>query len=198
MKTHTGSGRSAHRDEVPTEQVHDAYKVREKLPEPTVCPDCGAVYRQGRWVWASAPEGAHRTRCPACRRTHDRYPAGRVTIGGGFFAQHRDEVLNFVKNCEARAKAEHPMERIIAIEDQPDAAHAYGGFMAHLTAWCEHHQIPYRGVPVGTIKKHATGKGNAGKDAVIAAVRAWGFDPADDNEADALAILRWAIATQEV
>ena len=39
-----------------------------------------------------------------------------------------------------------------------DAAHAYGGFMAHLTAWCEHHQIPYQGVPVGTIKKHATGK----------------------------------------
>ncbi|WP_045770429.1 crossover junction endodeoxyribonuclease RuvC, partial [Xanthomonas albilineans] len=40
-----------------------------------------------------------------------------------------------------------------------DAAHAYGGFMGHLTAWCEHHQIPYQGVPVGTIKKHATGKG---------------------------------------
>ncbi len=34
-----------------------------------------------------------------------------------------------------------------------DAAHAYGGFMAHLTAWCEHHRIPYQGVPVGTIKK---------------------------------------------
>lgn len=79
-----------------------------------------------------------------------------------------------------------------------DAAHAYGGFLATLTAWCEHHQIPYQGVPVGTIKKHATGKGNAGKDAVIAAVRALGFDPADDNEADALALLRWAIATQEV
>ena len=44
-----------------------------------------------------------------------------------------------------------------------DAAHAYGGFMAHLTAWCEHHRIPYQGVPVGTIKKHATGKGNADK-----------------------------------
>jgi hypothetical protein len=50
-----------------------------------------------------------------------------------------------------------------------DAAHAYGGFLAHLTAWCEHHQIPYQGVPVGTIKKHATGKGNAGKAAMIAA-----------------------------
>lgn len=79
-----------------------------------------------------------------------------------------------------------------------DAAHAYGGFLAHLTAWCEHHQIPYQGVPVGTIKKHATGKGNAGKDAMIAAAQAQGFDPADDNEADALAILQWAIATQEV
>ena len=74
-----------------------------------------------------------------------------------------------------------------------DAAHAYGGFMAHLTAWCEHHQIPYQGVPAGTIKKHATGKGNASKDDVIASVRARGHAPADDNEADALALLYWAI-----
>jgi hypothetical protein len=50
-----------------------------------------------------------------------------------------------------------------------------------------------RGVPVGTIKRHATGNGNANKQAVIAAVRALGFDPADDNEADALALLHWAL-----
>ena len=74
-----------------------------------------------------------------------------------------------------------------------DAAHAYGGFLAHLTAWCEHHSIPYQGVPVGTIKKHATGKGNGDKSAVIAAMRTKGFDPADDNEADALALLDWAL-----
>ena len=74
-----------------------------------------------------------------------------------------------------------------------DAAHAYGGFMAQLTAWCEHHGIPYQGVPVGTIKKHATGSGRAGKDAVMAAVRARGHAPADDDEADALALLHWAI-----
>ena len=79
-----------------------------------------------------------------------------------------------------------------------DAAHAYGGFLATLTAWCEHHQIPYQGVPVGTIKKHATGKGNASKDDVLSAMRALGHAPADDNEADALALLRWAIASQEV
>jgi len=77
-----------------------------------------------------------------------------------------------------------------------DAAHIYGGFLAHLTAWCEERELPYEGVPVGTIKRFATGKGNAGKDAVIAAIKARGFQPADDNEADALAILLWAIDAQ--
>lgn len=77
-----------------------------------------------------------------------------------------------------------------------DAAHIYGGFLAHLSAWCEFKHIPYQGVPVGTIKRHATGKGNAGKDAVVAAMQARGHQPADDNEADALAILTWAIDTQ--
>lgn len=74
------------------------------------------------------------------------------------------------------------------------AAQVYGGFLAHLTAWCEHERVPYRGVPVGTIKRHATGKGNAGKEVVIAAMTAKGHRPADDNEADALAILHWALA----
>lgn len=73
-----------------------------------------------------------------------------------------------------------------------DAAHAYGGWLAILTAWCEHHAIPYEGVPVGTIKRFATGRGNADKASVIAAMQARGFRPADDNEADALALLLWA------
>jgi Holliday junction resolvasome RuvABC endonuclease subunit len=74
-----------------------------------------------------------------------------------------------------------------------DASHAYGGWLAILTAWCEHHGIGYQGVPVGTIKRFIAGKGNADKQAVIAAVKARGFAPADDNEADAIAILLWAI-----
>ncbi|WP_299363825.1 hypothetical protein [uncultured Paracoccus sp.] len=53
----------------------------------------------------------------------------------------------------------------------------------------------YAGVPVGTIKRHATSKGNAPKAAMIAAARARGFSPADDNEADAIALLLWAIET---
>jgi hypothetical protein len=77
-----------------------------------------------------------------------------------------------------------------------DAAHIYGGLLATLTAWAEQRSVPHQGAPVGTVKKHATGKGNAGKPAMIAAARARGFDPTDDNEADALAILHWALETR--
>ena len=74
-----------------------------------------------------------------------------------------------------------------------DAAHIYGGFLGHLTSWCETRKIPYQSVPVGTIKKHATGKGNASKNEMIHSAQAKGFSPSDDNEADALAILCYSI-----
>lgn len=68
-------------------------------------------------------------------------------------------------------------------------AQVYGGFLGILTSWCEEKKIPYQGVPVGTIKKSISGKGNANKKAVIDAVKALGYLPSDDNEADAIALL---------
>jgi len=72
-----------------------------------------------------------------------------------------------------------------------DAAHVYGGFLGQLTAWCESKSIAYEGVPVGTIKRHATGKGNASKDLMTQAMTSLGHEPQDDNEADALALWYW-------
>jgi hypothetical protein len=43
-----------------------------------------------------------------------------------------------------------------------DAAHAFGGWLAILTAWCDHHDIAYQGVQVGTIKRHVTGQRRQG------------------------------------
>ena len=77
-----------------------------------------------------------------------------------------------------------------------DAAHVHGGLLAMLTAWCEEQAIAYQGVPVGTIKRFITGRGNADKAAVMSAVRERGYSPADDNEADAIAILLWALETR--
>jgi crossover junction endodeoxyribonuclease RuvC len=74
-----------------------------------------------------------------------------------------------------------------------DAAHMYGGYMATLQTWAIKRDIPYEGVPVGTIKKHLTGKGNASKEDMIAAVTLLGFAPKDDNQADALALCLYAL-----
>lgn len=72
-----------------------------------------------------------------------------------------------------------------------DAAHVYGGLMAVVTKWCESENIPYQGVPVGTIKKFWTGKGNGKKDVMIAEAKRRGYNVDDDNEADALALLTY-------
>lgn len=109
------------RDRLLRERRHDTYKTRHKLPEPTACPECGAVYDEGRWQWKSAPPDAHQQTCPACHRIRDEYAGGIVDVGGAFALEHRQEIINLARNQESRAKAEHPLERIIGIESRDDA-----------------------------------------------------------------------------
>ncbi len=103
------------------EQDIDAYKAKGKLSEPTVCPQCGAVFHEGRWQWAAAPANAHRETCPACHRIHDHYPAGFVTLKGAFFNDHNQEIVSLIYNHEKHEHAEHPLKRIMAIERLDDA-----------------------------------------------------------------------------
>lgn len=85
------------------------------------------------------------------------------------------------------------------------AAHVYGGLVAILQAWCEDNGYHFTSVPVGTLKKHATGKGNASKEMmVMSANKAFGINHIkgglrrplsvgnDHDIADALWILDWA------
>jgi NMD protein affecting ribosome stability and mRNA decay len=100
------------------ERVHDTYKLPGKLPEPTRCPDCNAVYRKGRWTWADTPGGeVHERPCQACQRIADGYPAGELHLGGEFLAQHKDEILNLARNTERLEKQEHPLNRIMDIRE---------------------------------------------------------------------------------
>ncbi|WP_194966830.1 crossover junction endodeoxyribonuclease RuvC, partial [Rickettsia endosymbiont of Cardiosporidium cionae] len=69
------------------------------------------------------------------------------------------------------------------------AAHVYGGYLAILLTFCVQEAISYESVPVTTIKKHIAGKGNAKKESIVAAVKKIGFNPVDDNEADAISIM---------
>lgn len=129
--------------------------------------------------------------------------SGRIASGVNEFRPGRFEgagmaFLRFERFLADAALASGPFDAVVFEEVRAHAgtlaAQVYGGFLAHLTAWCERAGAPYLGVPVATIKRHATGKGNAPKGDVIAAMWARGFAPVDDNEADALALLAWAIA----
>jgi hypothetical protein len=136
----------------------------------------------------------------ALRGSDDRITSGTMTFRPSRFEGGGMRYLRFNGWLQEIARLGGPFHRIVFEEVRrhvgTDAAHVFGGLLATLTAWAEMHSIPYEGVPVGTIKRFATGKGNADKAAMIAAMKARGFTPADDNEADALALLLWATDTR--
>jgi hypothetical protein len=101
MKTRFTGFEPIRHDRLIQEYRHDAYKAKHKLPEPTACPVCGAVYHEGRWQWAPRPPQAHEEMCPACHRIHDEFPAGFVTMGGEFFKEHREELLHLIRKVSS-------------------------------------------------------------------------------------------------
>ena len=104
------------------ELEHDPYHARKKLPEPTRCPDCGAIFHDGHWQWGQAPAGAHETLCPACHRIHDHCPAGFLILSGALLVEHREDILRLLRHVEQREKAEHVLHRLIAMEEQTDGS----------------------------------------------------------------------------
>ena len=115
----TDINRQGRGDRLIKERVHDPYMSQAKLPEPTVCSECGAVYHDGRWQWAATtPANVNEELCPACRRIQEKVPAGFLTLSGGFFDNHRDDIMNLVHNNVEDQKAQHPVKRIMDIEDR--------------------------------------------------------------------------------
>lgn len=98
----------------------DRYRARGKWLEPTICPECRAIFHHGRWQWGAATPETEQHLCPACQRIRDRVPAGELTLSGAFFTAHRPEILNLIHHTESEARAEHPLERIMAIEEGED------------------------------------------------------------------------------
>jgi hypothetical protein len=50
----------------------------------------------------------------------DRVPAAFLTLRGEFVYGHKDEIMNLIRNYEARERTEHPLKRIMGIEEQAD------------------------------------------------------------------------------
>jgi len=105
---------------VQQDHVIDPYKRVQKLPEPSFCRQCGAVYHAGRWQWAPQPSGAHDVLCQACHRINDKYPAGVLTLTGSSVAENSAELKRVARHQEASEKQDHPLNRIINIVENAD------------------------------------------------------------------------------
>jgi Holliday junction resolvasome RuvABC endonuclease subunit len=116
----------------------------------------------------------------------------RFEGGGMRFVRFREKLELLAKSCGIKTIYFEEVRRHLGT----DAAHVYGGLMGVLTGWCEERNIPYEGIPVGTIKKFWTGLGNANKQQMIDEAVARGYAPVDDNEADAIALLAFKASHQ--
>lgn len=67
------------------------------------------------------------------------------------------------------------------------------GLVSTVLTFAAEHGIETMPVHTAELKKWATGKGNAGKPAMIEAARQRGWKPEDDNEADAQLLLEYAL-----
>ena len=101
-------------------EITDPYKQVRKLHEPTVCPGCGAVYREGRWQWGARPADAEEVVCQACHRIADDFPAGILALEGRFVPAHRGAIIAAVMKQQEAEKPEHPFNRIMKIADEDD------------------------------------------------------------------------------
>lgn len=121
----------------------------------------------------------------------ERFAPGSKERDGARWVKFRHWLIEVKNSAEVRRVV---YERVVgAGPGQVYAQQVYGGFLATLQAFCEHHGIEYEGYAVGTIKKQWTGNGAAKKPDMIKRCRDLGFNVEDDNEADAIALLHVAL-----
>jgi len=107
------------KDKLIKEYIHDPYFTKEKYHDPSVCKKCGVVFHDGIFQWLDKlPKQADSILCPACRRIEDKYEGGVVHLKGEFLENHKDEIMNLIKNTADEEMAYRPLERIIAIKEE--------------------------------------------------------------------------------
>jgi len=105
------------------ESYSDPYIDDESPVENTVCRHCGSIFTAGRWYFKGdltkdkMPTGPkHETLCPACQKLRDHVPSGILKLTGRFVDEHRDEILNLVRNESHKALGDNPLERVMSLE----------------------------------------------------------------------------------
>lgn len=102
----------------------DPYLPKGASKRTTVCEGCHAVYKNKRWYAdpqlyeaAVAVRDTAVVACPACLKIRDNFPGGIVTLKGDYVLPHKQELLNLIKNEEARARGFNPLERVMSVKE---------------------------------------------------------------------------------
>jgi NMD protein affecting ribosome stability and mRNA decay len=97
----------------------EPYLPKRGLQEGARCKGCGIVYHNKRWqMETSGEEPSCEVICPACQRMEDNNPAGVVTLSGPYLASHGEEILNTIKQQEAKHREKNPLGRIMEIKSE--------------------------------------------------------------------------------
>lgn len=101
--------------------VQDTYFNQSSPKDRSYCKQCHAIFHHKRWYFDSSEikklmkNSGQGVICPACQKITDNFASGVVTLEGGFVRDHREEIVNLIRNEEKRASGLNPLEKIIAI-----------------------------------------------------------------------------------
>ena len=120
------------------------------------------------------------------------------------FKTKKDESMGMkLIRFKSKLKEVHSLDPLdIIIYERPAGKHAnsiihQAKLIAILEQFCEENNIEYRAFSASEIKKFATGKGNANKQAMIDTAKSkYGYTGNDDNEADAIHM--WKLFKKEL
>ena len=138
-----------------------------------------------------------------------RHINGRVDFGVKDLSPRLDEgfgrrflaFANFLDDLQCGRPLLGDGSGLVVYEQAPGqrghAARVYAGFEAVLTAWCEQKRIPYTSLHAMTLKKFFTGHGDADKAEMIVEARVRGYEVSSHDEADAVALIEWAVSHEE-
>ena len=95
------------------------YQRAEKYPSNTRCPKCDLSFQGGVWKRGALANGQEPQwkLCPACIQIRDGLVGGIVQFSGAFAGNHRQELLNRIRNVEKQTQEERPLERIMSLKE---------------------------------------------------------------------------------
>lgn len=129
-----------------------------------------------------------------------REPGGKIESGFKQFHGGNDGVVANGFNNWLGSRMSHWRPAIVYAEDVFLRGHStirLCGFQILLKMSATNHGFLTRFVEPRKLKKHFTGNGNADKASMMARCREIGLDPANDDEADAIAVLLFGLDCED-